>query len=208
MKNKNNISDLILSMDTNINLNLKKIKRHFGTLNYNGEDNQSILHILVDKKYDEEKTFYAITSLLNAGISPNLKADFNYNFIQTALYAGYSENFILKLIKESLKYDLDVNHVDEDGDTIVHTAIYSDDYIGLVYTIYKLLLENGFDSRIKNKNGYSILTVLNDTKNMKKTFSKEQTNILEKMYKESIEQFEESDQLYEEVKREKKLIKL
>ncbi len=54
--------------------------------------------ITIDNKYDEEKCFLAIQTLLKVGINPNLKACFNYIFIQTALYTGYSEEFILNII--------------------------------------------------------------------------------------------------------------
>ena len=88
-------------MTDNVNSNLRKLKKAFGNLGYVDEDNQTLLHILVDDKYDEEKCFLAVKSLLEVGFSPNLEADYNYNFIQTALYAGYSEEFILKIINES-----------------------------------------------------------------------------------------------------------
>ena len=135
MLNKNNIRGLLLKMTNDMSSNVKKIKGTFGTLDYVDDDNQSILHILVDDKYDEAKCFLAIKSLLQIGLSPNLEDDYNYNFIQTALYAGYSEEFILNIINESLKYNLNVNHVDSDKDTIMHTAIYSDDYLGEVERI-------------------------------------------------------------------------
>ena len=136
MLNKNNIRVLLSKMTKDMHSNVKKIKRAFGSLDYTDDDNQSILHILVDDKYDETKCFLAIKSLLQIGLSPNLEADYNYNFIQTALYAGYSEEFILNIINESLKYNLNINHVDSDKDTIMHTAIYSEDYLGEVERIY------------------------------------------------------------------------
>ena len=100
MLNKNNIRVLLSKMTNDMHSNAKKIKSAFGSLDYTDEDNQSILHILVDDKYDEAKCFLAIKSLLQIGLSPNLEADYNYNFIQTALYAGYSEEFILNIINE------------------------------------------------------------------------------------------------------------
>ena len=109
MLNKNTIRVLLSNMTDDMSSNVKKIKSAFGSLNYTDEDNQSILHILVDDKYDEEKCFLAIKSLLQIGLSPNLEADYNYNFIQTALYAGYSEKFILNIITEALKYNLNIN---------------------------------------------------------------------------------------------------
>lgn len=146
MVNTRNIRELLFGMTKDINSNIRKIIKAFGSLEYTDEDNQSLLHIFVDNKYDEDSCFLAIQSLLETGLSPNLEDDFNYNFIQTALYAGYSEQFILKIISEALKYHLDVNHVDSDQDTMVHTAIYSDNYLGEVERIYELFCSNGYDS--------------------------------------------------------------
>jgi len=119
MINRENINKLINSMTENSSTNVKKIKKLFGTLDYKDSECQSILHILVDNNYNEKKCFLAIKSLLDFGVNPNLKDDFDYIFIQTALYTGYSEDFICDIIKESLKYKLNVNHVDSDGDTII-----------------------------------------------------------------------------------------
>ena len=160
MLNINNIRELLSNMTQDINSNIKKLRKAFGSLEYTDDDNQSLLHILVDNKYDEEKCFLAIQSLLKVGLSPNLEADFNYNFIQTALYAGYSEIFILNIINEALKYNLDVNHIDSDKDTIVHTAIYSDDYLGEVERIYELLCSNGYDSSKIDHDGRNLIEAM------------------------------------------------
>ena len=160
MLNKNNIKVLLSKMTDDMNSNLKKIKSAFGSLEYTDDENQSILHILVDDKYDEEKCFLAIKSLLQIGLSPNLESDYNYNFIQTALYAGYSEKFILNIINEALKYNLNINHVDSDKDTIMHTAIYSDDYSGEVESIYDLISSNGFNSSLRDHEGRTLLEAM------------------------------------------------
>ena len=160
MLNKNDIKILLSKMTDDTYSNIKKISETFGNLHYKDEDNQSLLHILVDDKYDETKCFLAIKSLLQIGLSPNLEDDFNYNFIQTALYAGYSENFILNIIGESLKYELNINHVDSDKDTIMHTAIYSDDYLGEIENIFDLLYACGFDSSLKDNNGRNLLEAM------------------------------------------------
>ena len=180
MLNKNNIRFLISNMTDNMHFNVKKIKRVFGSLDYTDDDNQSILHILVDDKYDEEKCFLAIKSLLQIGLSPNLEDDFEYNFIQTALYAGYSEEFILNIINESLKYNLNVNHVDSDRDTIVHTAIYSDDYLGEVERIYDLLCSNGYDCTKVCSEGRNLLEAMI----FQKQYSKEQIESFNKKFEE------------------------
>ena len=128
MVTNNEIKNLLSNMSDNIETNVKRIINVFGNLDYRDCENQSILHILVDNIYDEDKCFLAIKSLLKCGVNPNLEADFQYNFIQTAMYAGYSEAFIIKIIREALKYGLKINHRDDDIDTMMHTAIYSDDY--------------------------------------------------------------------------------
>ena len=160
MLSKKDIRNLLKKMTDDMNSNVKKIKSVFGSIDYTDEENQSILHILVDDKYDEEKCFLAIKSLLQIGLSPNLEADFEYNFIQTALYTGYSEEFILNIINESLKYNLNINHVDADKDTIMHTAIYSDDYLGEVEGIYDLLCSNGYDCTKVCSEGRNLLEAM------------------------------------------------
>ena len=186
MISKNNIRSLVSKMTDDIQSNIKKIKREFGRLDYTDEDNQSILHILVDDKYDETKCFLAIKSLLEIGLSPNLEADYNYNFIQTALYAGYSEKFILNIITESLKHNLNVNHVDGDKDTIMHTAIYSDDYLGEVERIYELLCANGFDSTLTDggdNNLFEAMIIQNNVHGTPK-YSKQQTESFKQKFEE------------------------
>ena len=142
--------------------NRKLIINEFGDLFYKDNEKQTLLHIFCDALYDEEKCFKAIEILLRYGPSPNTKDDYSYIFIQTALYSGYSENFVLKIINEALKYDLNVNHIDDDGDTIIHTAIYSDDYRGDVDKMYELLCENGFDSTIRNTSDKDIIDSMKD----------------------------------------------
>lgn len=152
-----NIRKILPKMTSNLNTNIKILKNKIGNLKYTDDCNQTLLHIFVGDKFDEPKCLLAIKSLLKAGLSPNLLDDFAYNFIQNALYTGYSENFILEIMEESLKYNLNVNHVDSDKDTIMHTAIYSDDYNGEVINIYKLLVANGFDSTKVDQDGWNIL---------------------------------------------------
>ena len=154
------IKNLLSNMSEDSQSNAKKIINVFGSLDYTDEDNQSILHILVDNIYDEDKCFFAIKSLLKCGLDPNLEADFQYNFIQTAMYAGYSEKFIIRVIKEALKYGLKINHRDNDLDTMMHTAIYSDDYLDEVEGIYDVLHENGFDSTLLDHDSRNLVDAM------------------------------------------------
>ncbi len=190
MLNKNDISVLLSSMTDDMYSNIKKIKSTFGRIDYTDEDNQTILHILVDNKYDEAKCFLAIKSLLQNGLSPNLESDYNYNFIQTALYTGYSEEFILNIINEALKYNLNVNHVDSDEDTIMHTAIYSDDYLGGVERIYDLLSSNGYDSTSVCSEGRNLLEAMI----FQKQYSEEQIESFRKKFEKRNSNVKHNDQ--------------
>lgn len=53
MLSKKDIRDLLKKMTDDMHSNVKKIKSVFGSIYYTDEENQSILHILVDDKYDE-----------------------------------------------------------------------------------------------------------------------------------------------------------
>lgn len=166
---KKEISTLLSKMTNDIDKNLKLIKQKFGNLEFRDDSNQSILHILVDNLYDEEKCLVAIRTLLQNNFDPNLVDDFDYIFIQTALYAGYSEKFILKIIMMSLTYsNLNINHIDSDKDTIMHTVIYSDDYTGEINNIYTLLINNGFDSTRVDHEGLNLYQAIKKMQPQKK----------------------------------------
>ena len=182
MLNITNIREMLSKMTNDMEKNIKIIEKTFGSLKYRDEEKQSLLHILVDNKYYQDKCFLAIKSLLKAGLSPNLEADFNYNFIQTALYTGYSEEFIINIITESLKYKLNVNHVDSDKDTIMHTAIYSDDYIGEINNIYELLCNNGYDSAKIDSEGRNLLEAMI----YQKQYSDSQIELFYQSFKEQV----------------------
>ena len=120
----------------------------------------NVFHALVHHKYSPKKVFKMIEIFMNwdnANIDINYKGEYTgYHFIQLALYGytvdgkdfSYTTEFILDLIKIAKKYNLDVNTVDKDGDTIIHTAIASEVYEGKTIP---LLMELGLDFDIKKK---------------------------------------------------------
>ena len=130
MLEKEAILKLLEILNEDIESNKKKIKLHFGNIKLINQENQNLLHIFVDNKYDEKKCFLAIKTLLELGVNPNHTSDYKYNFVQRALYSNYSEEFILKISEEAFKHGLNPNHQDEDKDTVIFTAIYSEDYFG------------------------------------------------------------------------------
>lgn len=137
--------------------NMKLVELILKDLNFSDEYGMGWLHLLVDEQADEIVTFEAIKILLQLGLDPNKKDNCGYNFIQVAMYTGYSEGFIYSCIEYALKYKLNVNHVDQDKDTMMHTAIESDDYYGKLDKIYNLLCKHGFKSNALNNNGDSII---------------------------------------------------
>lgn len=109
----------------------------------------NLLHATVQNKFDEEKVLKFVEELLENGYDANYQGIYTgYNFIQLALYGytdendeihSYSEEFIVKLIKTAKKYNLNVNTKDNDGDSIIHTAIASEGYGGRIIPILDAL---------------------------------------------------------------------
>lgn len=186
------IINILPRMTTNLNNNIRIINEEFKDLNYIDDNNKSLLHIFIQEKNKESDTMLAIKSLLKCGkLNPNLKDINGYNFIQTALIKGYSEDFVLELIKITINNTdtaLDINTVDNEGNTIVHTAIESDEYNQDFIRIYKLLCENGFDSFIVNKKGKNIYnTAIEATLEKGKLFGN-QLNLLQQIFETSYEE--------------------
>lgn len=190
-----NIDDLLNGLDEKERRNYKKIKRYFGDKNYKENDGKGILHILVDEKHDENKCLLAIKSLIKYGFDVNMVDEFKYNFIQVAMYTGYSLNFVLEIIKLALENDLDVNHKDEDGDTMVHTAIYADDFDENVIEIYKLLLKNGFNSDAKDNDKLDLEQAATKQNQM----SKEEIKAFNRLFAENSSKYKKIFENYGEI---------
>ncbi len=133
----------------------KKDKNEYGNL----------LHASVQNRFDERKVLKFINLLLENGYDVNYKGErTGYNFIQLALYGytdkdgedhSYSQEFIIKLIALARKYNLDVNTKDDDGDSIVHTALASEVYTGKIIPIIDALGEE-FDISCTDNNDNSL----------------------------------------------------
>lgn len=64
-----NITKCLNKMNNSASHNLRILAKEFITLDYKDDTNQSILHILVDDLYDEEKCLLAIKTLLSNGFN-------------------------------------------------------------------------------------------------------------------------------------------
>lgn len=139
--------------------------------NKNGYDNAygNLLHEVVNYKYNEEKVLRFIETLLIDGYNVNYQGkETGYTFIHLALY-GYTSNnedyshsteFIVKLINLAKQYNFNVNLKDNDGDTIIHTALASEVYSGKVIPLLEAL-GSDFDISAVDGNNNSIPDALN-----------------------------------------------
>ena len=185
MITKQSVQQLLSSMNGNKEENVSKIVREFNRYNVKNSDT---LFTFTDERYDERLCLLAIESLLEYDYcSINAKDSFNYNFIQNAMYECYSSDFIVKLINLSASKGLAVNHQDLDGDTMLHTAIYADDFKGDILEIYKALVSAGFDSRIKDNLNRNIVDAMKYEKKRCNKFTDKEIREVENVYNSEID---------------------
>ena len=106
--------------------------------------------------------------MLQCGIDVNLKGrSTGYSFIHLALYGytkngkdySYSTEFIIKLITLARKYNFDVNIKDNDGDSLIHTALASETYTGDTSVLIDTLGDE-YNLQCKDNNGNNIYEAL------------------------------------------------
>ncbi len=152
------------------NITIESILSTFKDVNVQDEDtNLYLSHALVNMKYEEDKVCKMLQILFENGLDPNKKGFAEYTFLHIALYGAETEkketlpyplSFFERVIPLAKKYGFDVNSKDEDGDTLIHTAIYSEDYFDRIEPLIRLLGKN-FDLSQKNKQKETILDSLN-----------------------------------------------
>ena len=127
-----------------------------------------LLHAAVQNKFSEDKVLKFIDTLLQCGVYVNLKAkSTGYSFIHLALYGytedeedcSYSTEFIIKLISLAKKYNFDVNIKDNEGDSLIHTALASEIYTGDTAVLIDALGDK-YDLQCKDNNGNNIYEAL------------------------------------------------
>ena len=151
------MTKLLSKMDKfDYDYNFELIQLVFDNVNDINEYGENILHYFTNRLRDENKCLLAISSLLYRGVNPNFVDHNKYNFIQTAIETGYSEVFIWNCLKEAKKYGFNVNHQDEDGNTIIHNAILSENYHDGVAKLLNILMFHGYNPRLKNSQGQMI----------------------------------------------------
>ena len=151
-------------------INIENIKTCFPNLQVEN-DYGTLLHAAVQYQYPEENVLIFIKCLLENGVDVNKKGKYTgYSFIHLALYGytdeegedhSYSTEFMTKLIQIAISYGLDVQIVDDDQDSIIHTAIASEVYTGKTINLIKAL-GNRFDCRCSDNQGRNIYQALLD----------------------------------------------
>lgn len=145
----------------------ENIKEYFNNINKTNQYG-GLLHAAVQNKFPEDKTLKFIDTLLQCGVDVNLKgASTGYSFIHLALYGytkngedySYSTEFIIKLISLAKKYNFDVNIKDNDGDSLIHTALASEIYTGDTAVLIDTLGDK-YDLQCKDNNGNNIYEAL------------------------------------------------
>lgn len=153
---------------------------------YTGAKDMSIAYFLsciTANVYDEKNVLKAV-SLFPSYI--NVECDNGYNIVQNAINAGYSESFVFKLLigcsNKSLDNKLDINHVDDRGNTILHSAIYSERFNGNILKMFKLMLTLGFDYSIKNSKNKTIINSMKAIKSTCGKYSDSEIEEVEELY--------------------------
>ena len=145
----------------------ENIKEYFNNINKTNQYG-GLLHAAVQNKFPEDKTLKFIDTLLQCGVDVNLKgASTGYSFIHLALYGytkngedySYSTEFIIKLISLARKYNFDVNIKDNDGDSLIHTALASETYTGDTSVLIDTLGDE-YNLQCKDNNGNNIYEAL------------------------------------------------
>ncbi len=157
MFDSDDISEMLPFITNNYKKNLEEMRLILVNDLHNVDNyGNTLLHAFAyDSCYDEEpKRLLAIQTLLDYGLNPNDEDITGQNFIQAAMYDGTTDQYILQLIDEAIKYKLDVNHKDSSGNTMMHSAIFSNNYdVDTLISIHNLLEKHGFNKDLLNKQG-------------------------------------------------------
>lgn len=149
-------------------ITIENIRKHFKNIN-EVNDYGGLVHAAVHNRYFRASVLKFIEVLFENGVDVNLKGkDTGYSFIHLALYGytdeknvdySYTTEFIVELINLAKEYNLDVGIVDNDSDSLIHTALASEVYTGSVMSLIEALGPE-FDISCKDGNGNDIYQAL------------------------------------------------
>lgn len=143
-------------------INCDTIKKEFPDIHIQSESKYTLLHFVADNNYDTNKAIAMVNSLLELKINPNITDTYGgYSFIHLALYSNYPFAFFKGILPTAIKYQFNVNLKDKDGDSIIHSAIYSEDYFDEISPLFDLLGSN-FDIHTINNQKENIIDALNN----------------------------------------------
>ena len=141
---------------------IKFINKKFGGINYQSDGN-SLLHLLVvQDNYRLDLVLKGIKKLITLGIDSNTKDSLGRTFLQSSLDT-YGLDLIIQILRDKdffTKY-IDANSVDNEGNTLVHSAILKwNNYFEYdeIIELFDILIDYyNFDVSKRNNNNDSIL---------------------------------------------------
>ena len=141
---------------------IKFINKKFGGINYQSDGN-SLLHLLVvQDNYRLDLVLKGIKKLITLGIDSNTKDSLGRTFLQRSLDT-YGLDLIIQILRDKdffTKY-IDANSVDNEGNTLVHSAILKwNNYFEYdeIIELFDILIDYyNFDVSKRNNNNDSIL---------------------------------------------------
>lgn len=182
---------------------------------YSNFNNISILHNIVERKYDEEITFETIKYLLDNDVNPNELNNDSVNFIGRAIELRHSEKYIYNLIDLGLKYHFNINHQDKYGQTIMINIIKHYKKEINIIPIFELLLSNGYIYNLKDNQEYTFYDYLieDERSNIidKEEFINKYSylfNLTNEIIKNNVNDIERIGKLYNNADYDKKLVNI
>lgn len=141
---------------------IKFINKKFGGINYQ-KDGNSLLHLLVmQDNYRFDWVLKGIKKLITLGIDSNVKDSLGRTFLQRSLDT-YGLDLIIPILRDKdffTKY-IDANSVDNEGNTLVHSAVLKlNNYFEYdeIIELFNILIDYyNFDVSKRNNNNDSIL---------------------------------------------------
>lgn len=140
---------------------IKFINKKFGGINYQSDGN-SLLHLLVMQENYRLDLVLCIKKLITLGIDSNTKDSLGRTFLQRSLDT-YGLDLIIPILRDKdffTKY-IDANSVDNEGNTLVHSAILKlNNYFEYdeIIELFNILIDYyNFDVSKRNNNNDSIL---------------------------------------------------
>ena len=183
-KTMNTLKELISKMTDDIKKNEELVEEALD-IKWRGPAGETLLHVLLDEKREDiDKCLKLAFALIASGVNVNVLCDDYYgSFIQTSIMSEYSDDFILEVLSEACRYGFNVNLVNGEEDTLLHTVIGypPETSIIRVSKFFEFLSHTNYDFLIEDKIGDTALDSYKDIRGQDPDFESE-LQIIEKIH--------------------------